>query len=187
MGWLCHEDRDGSYHLIRPDFTFWYIYIYCTYVYAIYIYNCLQYIYLFIYISTQYIYNTIYIYIYSHAMQYIYIQLFTCNTIYNIYIYICVQYTIYIYVCMYVGVHIVGRWEWTYTSSSCADRALKAAQDYDGSLQRSNSALASLRYCRGFQTIWANYSDLTVTSLESWLDSKGNYPTIALFQVSELL
>ena len=186
MGWLCHEDRDGSYHLIRPDFTFWYIYIvrmYMQYIYII-VYNI--FIYLFIFPHNIFIIQ--YIYIYSHAMQYIYIQLFTCNTIYNIYIYIiCVQYTIYIYVCMYVGVHIVGRWEWTYTSSSCADRALKAAQDYDGSLQRSNSALASLRYCRGFQTIWANYSDLTVTSLESWLDSKGNYPTIALFQVSELL
>lgn len=36
-------------------------------------------------------------------MQYIYIQLFTCNTIYNIYIYyMCAIHYIYMYVCMWV-------------------------------------------------------------------------------------
>ena len=113
---------------------------------------------------------------------YIYIYL-------NIYIYICiicVQYTIiYIYICMYVCM-------WVYTLWAGGNELIPVAavffsglesQDYDGSLQRSNSALASLRCCRGFQTIWANYSDLTVTSLESWLDSKGNYPTIAYYSL----
>ena len=33
---------------------------------------------------------------------------------------------------------------------------------------------------------WVNYNDLTATSLESWV-SKGNYPQMALIQVSEIL
>ena len=90
-----------------------------------------------------------------------------------------------IYICMYVCM-------WVYTLWAGGNELIPVAavffsglesQDYDGSLQRSNSALASLRCCRGFQTIWANYSDLTVTSLESWLDSKGNYPTIAYYSL----
>ena len=35
-------------------------------------------------------------------------------------------------------------------------------------------------------SIWANYNDLTATSLEIMV-SKGNHPKMALFQVSELL
>ena len=34
--------------------------------------------------------------------------------------------------------------------------------------------------------IWANYNDLTVTSLEIMV-SKGNYPQMALIQVGEIL
>ena len=36
------------------------------------------------------------------------------------------------------------------------------------------------------QYIWMNYNDLTATSLESLL-IRGNYPKIALFQISELV
>ena len=40
---------------------------------------------------------------------------------------------------------------------------------------------------QGWTLIWINYNDLTATSLESWLISKGNHTQMALIQISEIL